>query len=79
MLISRLILFVGLAICFVSYIWVLVIAFKKDILWGIGCLFISVLTLVFLILNWDTCKKAFLTFMVGLFIFLVGMLLFPAF
>lgn len=45
----------------VSFLWLLVVAFKTHILWGLACLFLPFATLVFAILNWDRSAKPFLT------------------
>jgi len=48
----------------ISFIWVVVIAFKQDIIWGLGCLFIPLIIIVFGIMHWDKCKKPFLIYVV---------------
>ncbi|NEV65249.1 cytochrome d ubiquinol oxidase subunit II [Thiorhodococcus minor] len=55
-----LIVVAGLA-ALVSFLWLLVAAFKTHILWGLACLFLPFATLVFAILNWDRAAKPFLT------------------
>ncbi len=48
----------------ISFIWVVVIAFKEDVIWGLGCLFIPLIIIVFGIMHWDKCKKPFLVYVV---------------
>lgn len=48
----------------VSFIWVVVIAFKEDVIWGLGCLFIPLIIIVFGIMHWDKCKKPFLIYVI---------------
>ncbi|MCF6270458.1 MAG: hypothetical protein L3J41_12155 [Melioribacteraceae bacterium] len=60
------------ALFVVSNIMILIQAFKKSLLWGFGSLFIPLVELAFVILNWDETKNyvfwllfAFLLFMLG--------------
>ena len=48
----------------ISFIWVVVIAFKEDVIWGLGCLFIPLIIIVFGIMHWDKCKKPFLVYVI---------------
>jgi hypothetical protein len=41
-------------------IWMLVIAFRTGVLWGLAVLFVPFAVLVFAITHWDECKKPFL-------------------
>lgn len=76
---ERFVFFVGLMTCFFAYAWLLVVAFKQDILWGLGCLLIQPVAFVFLILHWDKSKKPFFASVVGAVICLIGMLIRPVF
>ncbi|MCF6174300.1 MAG: hypothetical protein L3J71_00890 [Victivallaceae bacterium] len=49
--------------------------FKESMLWGIGCLFINVLGLVFVFLHWDVAKKPFLINLAGAAIMILGAIL----
>jgi hypothetical protein len=48
----------------VSFIWVVVIAFKEHILWGFGCLFVPLVIIVFGIMYWNKAKKPFLVYII---------------
>ena len=48
----------------VSFIWVVVIAFKEHILWGFGSLFVPLVIIVFGIVHWDKAKKPFLVYII---------------
>lgn len=48
----------------VSFIWVVVIAFKEHILWGFGCLFVPLVIIIFGIIHWDKVKKPFLVYII---------------
>lgn len=54
----------------VSFIWLLVVAFKESILWGILVLLFSPLSAIaFSIYHWDTSKKPFLVYLTTTVIF----------
>ena len=53
-------------------IWVLIEAFKESILWGLGCIFIPLVSLIFVIMHWDKAGKPFLIQLVGIVLFAVG-------
>lgn len=48
----------------VSFIWVVVIAFKENVLWGLGCLFVPLIIIVFGIVHWDKARKPFLVYII---------------
>ena len=50
----------------------LIAAFSTGIRWGLGCLLISPVSLVFLILHWDVAKNPFFLQVVGLVAMLLG-------
>lgn len=67
-IIASIFFFIGWLIALVGGIMFLVVAFKENIWWGLGCLFIPIVQLIFLVLHWPVAKKPF-------FIELAGMLL----
>jgi hypothetical protein len=54
----------GLA-CLYGGIVILVHAFQKSILWGLGSLFIPFVALIFVVLNWAENMKPFLIYLAG--------------
>lgn len=56
---------VGGIIGLVGGIWFLVVAFKESIWWGLGCLFVPFVGLIFLILHWSEAGKPFLVSLGG--------------
>ena len=61
----------------IAAIWFLVKAFQESVWWGLGCLFIAPVGLVFLIMHWDVAKKPFLVSVVAGVLGFVGVLLAP--
>lgn len=64
--------YIGLAIFIIGGIGMLIAAFKESILWGLGCLLLAPISLVFLILHWDKAKNPFLLQLFGIGIIFLG-------
>lgn len=47
-------------------IWILVAAFQQDIVWGLACLFIPFVSLIFLVKYWDKASRPFGLWAAGL-------------
>lgn len=56
----------GLFLLLVGNLWFVVRAFQESILWGLGCLLLPFVSLVFLILNWRRAKDPFFVGLWGL-------------
>jgi hypothetical protein len=59
-------LWVGYALVFLAGLWIVVLAWQKGILWGLGCMFFPVLQLIYVVLNWKQTKSAFFLLLAGL-------------
>jgi hypothetical protein len=64
--------YVGWAIGFVGAIWLLVVAFKKSVGWGIASLLIPFANVVFAFMNWQDSKKPFLVMVGGIVLCVIG-------
>ena len=62
----------GMLVALVSSISFLVGAFRVGIWWGLGCIFLAPVSLVFLIMHWRVAKRPFLVNLAGLAAALVG-------
>lgn len=71
-LLGTALLFLGLAISVVAGIWFLVVAFRQSILWGLGCLFVPFVSLIFLIVHWSEAKRPFLWSLIALIPIIAG-------
>ncbi|MEL7235731.1 MAG: hypothetical protein AAGK74_14605 [Chloroflexota bacterium] len=58
--VGYILLVIGLLLALYGGISLLIIAFRKSILWGLGCLFVPFVSLVFAIMNWDEAGRPFL-------------------
>ena len=70
-------LLVGGLIAFVGAIWMLVVAFRTSVLWGLGCLIVPFVSLIFLVLYWSDAKKPFLYQVLGAILMGVGFAMGP--
>ncbi len=66
--------FVGIAVLIIGGLGVLIAAFKTSVLWGLGCLMVPPVSLIYLILHWPDAKNPFLLQLVGLGILFVSFL-----
>lgn len=55
----------------------LIRAFQVSVLWGLGYLFIPFVSLVFIIVHWQTAKDPFLKSLLAIPFMIVGVLLLP--
>ncbi len=65
-------MYLGFVIIFIGAIGFLIAAFKTSILWGLGCLLLSPISIVFLILYWQDAKNPFFLQLIGLFVVFLG-------
>jgi len=63
---------VGFLTMIVGRIVFLVAAFSEGILWGLGCLFLPIIDLFFLIVHWTEAKKGFLLELLGFAVSIIG-------
>jgi hypothetical protein len=75
-LLGGLMLLLGIGLVLVGYVYFLVVAFSESILWGLGVLFVPVVPLVFLIVNWSVAKRPFFWQLWGLVFMLAAVFLF---
>ena len=65
-------IYIGLIIFILGGIGFLITAFKESILWGLGCLFLAPISLVFLFMYWKDAKNPFFLQLIGIAVMLVG-------
>jgi len=66
---------IGGIIMFIGGIWMLIEQFRSGILWGLACMFIPFVALIWLILHWQEGRRPFATSLGGMAVFVVGMFL----
>lgn len=64
---------VGGLTAFVGGIWLLVVAFKQSVLWGLLSLFVPFAVFVFIFKYWDKAKQPFLVDLGGVVLVIIGM------
>ena len=76
-MVGMIIFIIGAIISVIGGIWFLVAAFRQTIWWGLGCIFIPFVWLIFLILHWGDAKKPFFVSLLGGVIIAVAAILMP--
>lgn len=64
--------YLGIFVLIIGSIGFLIAAFKNSILWGLGCLLFSPVSLIFLILHWHDAKNPFFLQLIGIGICFIG-------
>jgi len=72
-------IYIGGLISFIGGIWLLVVAFKTSVWWGLGTLLLGPVGLVFVILHWQDAKKPFLVSLAGTVLMIIGVWKSPQF
>ena len=57
--------YLGIALIVIGAIGTLIAAFKTSLLWGLGCLLIAPVSLLFLVFHWDVAKNPFFLQLIG--------------
>ena len=63
---------VGGLVALVGGIGVLIAAFRESVGWGIGCLVVPLVSLIFVVMHWEETKKPFLLNVAGSIVMVVG-------
>ena len=53
-------LLIGVVINLIYGLKLIILAFRTSILWGLGCMFVPFVALIFLIVHWDEAGSPFL-------------------
>lgn len=77
-IISSSLFVIGFLIGLFFGIKILIIAFRKSVVWGLASLFIPFVALVFVIMHWDETKKPFLCSLLAIPLYILGGILAPA-
>jgi hypothetical protein len=66
---------IGSVLGFIAGIWLLVVAFRQSILWGLACLLIPFVSLLFVIVHWSEARSPFLLSLLALVPIILGVVL----
>jgi len=66
--------FLGAVVAIVSGIWLLFLAFKEHILWGLGSLLVPFVSLIFVIMHWRKSWRPFVFSLAGTGMMVAGLL-----
>jgi hypothetical protein len=76
-IVGMIIFVIGGIVSLIGGIWFLVVAFRQAILWGLGCIFIPFVSIIFLIMHWSDAAKPFFVSLLGAVIIAVAAILMP--
>jgi hypothetical protein len=62
----------GIVILLIGNVWIAIKAFQQGILWGLGCLFIPLVSLIFVITHWAETKVPFIVSLAGVALVIFG-------
>jgi hypothetical protein len=62
----------GYGLCFLGGLWIIVLAWERDIVWGLACLLVPIAQLLFVALNWKQSKQAFFLWLAGFMAFFLS-------
>ncbi len=74
-LVGILLIVAGGLVMIVGGLWFLVVTFEEGVGWGLACMFIPFVSLIFLILHWDRAGKPFLVQLAGAVPLFIGLVL----
>ncbi|MEJ6078175.1 hypothetical protein MT391_06450 [Vibrio sp. 1-Bac 57] len=63
---------IGILIFLIGGILFLIESFKESIFWGIACILINPVVLVFTVMHWEVAKKPFVIQLMGIGLMLIG-------
>ena len=72
---SLILLVMGLVLFVIGGFWFLVATFRVGILWGLACLFIPIVPLIFLFVHWPEARRPFFLQLASFVIILLALLL----
>jgi uncharacterized membrane protein len=64
--------YIGIFIVIIGGIGFLIAAFKTSIIWGLACILVSPVSIIYLILHWSEAKNPFFLQLAGLVIILLS-------
>ena len=62
----------GGLIALITGVMILIKAFQTSVLWGLGSIFIPLVSLVFVIKHWEQTKKPFLIGLIAIPLYMIG-------
>jgi hypothetical protein len=67
-----LIMLAGLVMAVFGAVRILISAFRKSIVWGLGCLFVPFCKLIYIIVDWEEAKSGFFLYLKGVGVIILG-------
>lgn len=76
-IVGLVVIVIGAIAVVIGKLWFLIQCFCESFWWGLGCLFVPFVSLIFLIVHWHAVKKPFALVVIGFCIMMTVMLLMP--
>ncbi len=70
-----LIMLAGFVMALTGAVRILISAFRKSVIWGLGCIFVPFCKLIYLIVDWEEAKSGFFLYLKGVGVIILGGLL----
>ena len=70
-------IYLGILFLLIGGIWFLITAFRQSIWWGLGCFFIPIIQIFFLIIHWRSARQPFLLQLGAFVMLLIGFYVSP--
>lgn len=74
---AALIIIAAYAYLLIGVIMVLIEAFRESVLWGLACLFLPIVSIIFIVLNWQAAKRGVLLQVLGFALLIIGFVCAP--
>ena len=76
-ILGMILVFIGAILWIIGGIWFLIATFCESILWGLGCLLVPFVGLIFLFAYWEVAGKPFGVSVLGVVVMVIGSLMAP--
>jgi len=76
-ILGMILVFIGAILWIIGGIWFLIATFCESILWGLGCLLVPFVGLIFLFAHWEVAGKPFGVSVLGVVVMVIGSLMAP--
>ena len=74
---SLIVISLGFIMWTIGYVWLLVISFRTNPLWGLACLFIYPMAFIFVLIHSTKAAKPFFYILIGMVAMITGIVLMP--
>jgi hypothetical protein len=62
----------GWIFAFLGGLWIIVLAWQRSVVWGLGCILVPVIQIIYVVLHWKESKEAFFMLLGGLALIVIA-------